>query len=158
MQKAVEQIMPRALETLKASGCPDTDRLELAYYDLSDGVFTLLFTDPKALLPWEDYSLEITDTGHVLRLSTAPWQRYEDWNEHEQPVTAEWTDEHATRVAEFLKRVNPDLEYDTLVPTSEYAFGDTLYLELEGGPAALFLTVRLTPEWQIEYYTCIGNG
>ena len=96
-------------------------------------------------------------------MSTVPWQRYEDWLEHEQPADKELTDEMLSRVTDFLSQVNPDVKFGKLTVIGQYVYGDTVFLDLadenwENEYLPLLLTVQYSPEWKIVHYTCIGNG
>ena len=162
-EKTAEEMTQRALECWKAACFENADRFSLDGFDFSDGVYYLRFSDPGDDSAKWGYSTEITENGGALYMSTVPWQRYEDWLEHEQPADKELTDEMLSRVTDFLSQVNPDVKFGKLTVIGQYVYGDTVFLDLadenwENEYLPLLLTVQYSPEWKIVHYTCIGNG
>ena len=162
-QKTAGEMTRRALECWKAAGFANADRFDLTGFGDEDGIFSLHFTDPENDSPEWSYRIRISDTGNVLELSTYPWKRYDSWLEHEQPASPEVPDDVLNRIVEFLKLVNPEVQYEKLVVISQYVYDDAVFIDLaeenwEFEDLELYLTVQLTPDWRIVDYTSVGHG
>ena len=67
------------------------------------------------------------------------------------------------RIREFLKLVNPELQYEKLVVLSQYVYDDAVFIDLaeedyESKMYWLDLTVQLSPDFRIVDYTSVGRG
>ena len=162
-QETADALTQRALECWKAAGFANADRFELLSFGNESGIFSLNFTDPEEdSIEW-NYYIEIGDTGNALYMSTDPQNRYENWLEHEQPEVPEVSDETMNRIREFLKLVNPELQYEKLVVLSQYVYDDAVFIVLaeedyESKMYWLDLTVQLSPDFRIVDYTSVGRG
>ena len=153
----------RAPEFWKAAGFENADRFSLDRMNTDYGISYMRFLDPEDELDHWGYNIEITETGSVLYMSALPWQRYENWLEHEQPIDLEITDEMIERITGFLAQVNPEVHFSKLIAIGQYVFDDAVFLELadenyEEAELPLLFVVQVSPEWKIVHYTCIGNG
>ena len=65
-------------------------------------------------------------------------------------------------ILDFLRAVNPQLDVAGLMNKGSYGDGKISYVDVDGltedgEPTETSLTVRLTPEWRVEEYTCLGG-
>ena len=146
------QITNHAKEIVKAAGYAAE---EAAWIFGEDGLYALGF-------PQEDGECTVTITEDGIALHLNHEMFLEGWTEHPSELK-ELEEEHSKRILEFLHQANPNLPIDELKPEWQLKDGDTWVIGVtgpakEGEESEIMLTVRILPEWKIEYYTCEGNG
>ena len=63
---------------------------------------------------------------------------------------------------DFLRAVNQELKVPELVNMGSYGDGTNTYLDVEGRTedgeeTGISMTVRMTPAWRVEDYSCVGG-
>ena len=146
------QIVDQAKKICQAAGFKAEDP---AWFYGEDGLYAMGF-------PQEDGECSITVTEDGIALHLNHDMNLESWVEYPAEVK-ELGEEDINRILEFLHLANPKLQIDAIKPEWELKDGDRRLIGVtgpaaEGQESEIILTVKLLPEWKIEYYTCEGNG
>lgn len=133
------------------------------------GFETVKYLETRMAGGWMDVRLDteggicyltLTEDGLLLDLYLASGFVADE----EMPDYPDELPEEITRpILDFLHTVNPKLDVGSLVNMGSYGDGTASYLEVnclteEGEETETTLSVRLTPEWRVEDYTCVGHG
>ena len=83
-------------------------------------------------------------------------------NEEMPDYPDELPDEVLQPMVDFLRAVNPELKIPELVNMGSYGDGTSTYLDVEGRTedgeeTGISMTVRMTPAWRVEDYSCVGG-
>ena len=146
------KITDSAREICKAAGYAAE---EPAWIFGDDGLYAMGF-------PQEDgeCTVTLTEDGIVLQLNHG--MNLESWIEYPSELK-ELDEENRKQILDFLRLANPNLQIEDIDPEWQIKEGDVWEIgvtgpKAEGAESEIMLTVRLSTEWKVEYYTCEGNG
>ena len=141
-----------ALAACKAAGYETVKYLETEMnngiadvrVDTEGGICFLCMTEDGALL---ELFLEKSDIEETEEMPDYP---------------DELPDEVLQPMLDFLRAVNPELKIPELVNMGSYGDGTSTYLDVEGQTedgeeTGISMTVRMTPAWRVEDYSCVGG-